>query len=76
MIQEFCPTCGEELVYIGAGDWKCPKCGEELCLGYDDEGESTSECLSSDEAALIWGSSGCDEDYLFGYSEDELKQHF
>lgn len=32
-----------------------------------------SESLSASDAALIWGSSGMDEDYAFGYSEDELR---
>ena len=35
----------------------------------DDEGES----LSVYDAALIWMSNGKDEDYTFGYSEDELE---
>lgn len=32
-----------------------------------------AESLSASDAALIWGSSGMDEDYTFGYSEDELR---
>lgn len=32
-----------------------------------------AESLSAYDAALIWGSSGMDEDYTFGYSEDELR---
>ena len=35
----------------------------------DDEGES----LGAYDAALIWMSNGKDEDYMFGYSEDELE---
>ena len=33
----------------------------------------SAEALSPYEAALIWGSRGKDEDYTFGYSEDELE---
>ena len=29
--------------------------------------------LSVYDAALIWASNGKDEDYMFGYSEDELE---
>ena len=43
----------------------------DYCSGedYDDDGES----LSVYGAALIWMSNGKDEDYTFGYSEDELE---
>lgn len=34
---------------------------------------SGSESLSVWDAADIWMSNGFDEDYMFGYSEDELK---
>lgn len=33
----------------------------------------SGERLSVDEAALIWASHGKDEDYTFGYSEEELE---
>lgn len=39
---------------------------------YDDDDEDTSERLSVWDAADIWGCSGGDEDYMFGYTEDEL----
>ena len=32
------------------------------------------EKISLDDAALIWFSHGMDEDYMFGYSEEELKK--
>lgn len=38
----------------------------------DDDYEDGSETLSAYDAALIWGSSGMDEDYMFDYSEEEL----
>lgn len=37
-----------------------------------DEDEDEGEGLSVYDAALIWASNGKDEDYTFGYSEDEL----
>lgn len=37
---------------------------------YDDEED---EKLSIFEAALIWASNGKDEDYTFGYSEEDLE---
>ncbi len=39
----------------------------------DDDDDDNSERLSVDEAALIWASHGKDEDYMFGYTEDELE---
>lgn len=46
--------------------------------GYDSYNDyvsenDTSERISVDDAALIWRSHGKDEDYMFGYSEDELE---
>lgn len=35
--------------------------------------EDGGEHLSVDDAADIWRSHGMDEDYMFGYSEDELR---
>ncbi len=37
------------------------------------EEEDCSERISAYDAALIWLSSGQDEDYTSGYSEDELR---
>lgn len=42
----------------------------ELLSDQEDGGES----LSVYDAADIWLSNGMDEDYTFGYSEDELRQ--
>ena len=72
MAEVYCP-CGEEMHYVGGGNWKCSECGEVLYKGYDEDGESTEECISVDEAALIWASHGKDEDYTFGYSEEDLE---
>lgn len=53
--------------------------GEECrCLIGEDhaDGEESplSEALSVWDAADIWLSNGMDEDYTFGYSEDELRR--
>lgn len=39
----------------------------------DDDDDDGGESLSAYDAALIWASNGKDEDYTFGYSEDELE---
>ena len=67
----------------------CPNCGTYWYVDDDDEyindgsawssdddeddDDDASEGLSVYEAALIWASKGKDEDYMFGYSEDELE---
>ena len=38
-----------------------------------DESEEFGESLSVYEAAEIWASNGKDEDYMFGYTEEELE---
>jgi hypothetical protein len=40
----------------------------------DDEDEDSDESLSVWAAAEIWASNGMDEDYTFGYSEEELRK--
>ena len=67
-----CPEgCGVDLVYEGDRQWVCPVCGFVTDLeGVDVD---VDECLSVEEAALIWASHGKDEDYMFGYSEEELE---
>ena len=40
---------------------------------WDDEDDSDDEPLSVYDAALIWMSNGKDEDYMFGYTEEELE---
>lgn len=63
--------CGVDMNYIGDGEWKCPKCGQIIPFGEPDENDD-DEGISVYEAAEIWASNGKDEDYMFGYSEDEL----
>lgn len=64
-----------------SGEWTCAECGcvNDVSDGniiYDDEDdydEDDSERLSVWEAAEIWRSHGKDEDYMFGYTEEELE---
>jgi hypothetical protein len=53
------------------GNWDGETYQCDYCLSeYEDE---DGERLSVYDAALIWASNGKDEDYTFGYSEDELE---
>lgn len=63
-----CPQCGESLTkkYVFS-DMYCTNCN----YGLDDDGDN--ESLSVYEAAEIWASHGKDEDYMFGYTEEELE---
>lgn len=40
---------------------------------YDYDEVDNEEMLSVYDAALIWASNGKDEDYTFGYTEEELE---
>ena len=58
-------------------EWECTECGyindvSEYNIVEDDD-DDESEGLSVYEAAEIWASHGKDEDYMFGYDEDELE---
>ena len=75
MSAPWCPQCGSDMHKKRSGSgwyWWCDKCqcGEEE---YDDEGIDYEDRLSAEDAADIWMSSGQDEDYTFGYSEEELR---
>jgi hypothetical protein len=48
-----------------------------LLSGADDDDDAdgnTGERLSVWDAADIWLSNGMDEDYMFGYTDDELRR--
>ena len=69
-----CPDCGhrmrrakDEYGYWDGETYICDYCGNEG-EGYDED------ALSPYDAALIWKSNGCDEDYMFGYTEEELRE--
>lgn len=70
-----CPECGHRLSRVldmwdkwDGETYRCDYCSSEC----DDDDES-DESLDVYDAALIWASSGRDEDYMFGYTEDELR---
>ena len=65
--------CGVDMEYIGNGDWRCPSCDRIMPFGEpDNDDEDTGESLSVWDATDIYLSSGCDEDYAFGYAHEEL----
>lgn len=71
-----CPTCGHRMRRdtdsIGYWDGETYVC--DWCAGNDEcDDEDDGESLSAYDAAQIWASHGKDEDYMFGYSEDELE---
>lgn len=73
---ERCVDCGGRMKYIGHREWECTKCNiiyEIEGIDYDDEDDDDGEALSVYDAALIWASRGKDEDYMFGYTEEELE---
>ena len=47
---------------------------EDANMDYNKEEFDDAQAISVDEAALIWASNGKDEDYTYGYSEDELEK--
>lgn len=69
-----CPECGHRMSRVrnswGYWDGETYRC--DYCAG-DDTEDDEGEGLSIYDAALIWASNGEDEDYTFGYSEDELE---
>lgn len=71
---EYCVDCGAEMKYIGNKEWECTKCNTIYEIeGIEYEDEDYEERLSVWDAAEIWHSHGKDEDYMFGYTEDELE---
>ena len=77
----WCDDCGASLNEQDGfnpycGSWTCTECGcvndidEDEVVWSDDDDE---ERISVSDAADIWQSSGKDEDYMFGYTEEELE---
>ena len=69
-----CPTCGHRMrrVKDALGFWD----GETYCCDYcsdDYDDDDDGQVLDVYDAALIWASNGKDEDYMFGYTEEELE---
>lgn len=46
----------------------------QALIDLDEADEYDEERLSVYDAALIWASHGKDEDYMYGYTEDELER--
>ena len=70
-----CPRCGGEMTKrYNFSAWWCPNCRAGLEDDDDDDNDYEDESLSVYEAADIWLSNGKDEDYMFGYSEEELEE--
>ena len=59
------------LKYRGNGDYICPVCGS---LWHDEkyDNENRDEYYCVRDAAIIWDSLGKDENFMFGYSEEDL----
>jgi septal ring factor EnvC (AmiA/AmiB activator) len=68
----------EEQIFEAGGDFRrAQEHVDSLLSGADDDDDAdgdTGESLSVWDAADIWRSNGMDEDYRFGYSEDELRR--
>ena len=72
-----CAICGRRMRrardIFGNWDGETYEC--DFCSGWydDDDDEEDGETLSVYDAAEIWESNGRDEDYTFGYTEEELE---
>ena len=68
-----CPVCGRRLHRTRDlwGDWDGESYTCEYCANNNFEDDEGS--LSVYDAAQIWLSNGKDEDYTFGYSDEELE---
>ena len=73
MFSKKCPLCGRKMKKID-GEYVCPYCQNDDDLDEEDEDEDIGDNLSVYDAALIWLSNGYDEDYMFGYTEEELEE--
>ena len=68
-----CPECGHILRRLRDfwGNWDGETYVCDYCPLVDDYDEE--EGINASYAADIWASNGKDEDYTFGYSEEELE---
>lgn len=75
--KRFYPLCKDnehgQMNYKGNGNYECPVCSFEY---HDDDFDHdySDERLTVDDAAHYWASRGKDEDYMFGYTEEELEK--
>lgn len=74
-----CPQCGvvahgdDEIEQLFGFRYDGTK-PQSWCRSCRSSGSGSSESLSVYDAAEIWMSNGMDEDYTFGYSEEELRR--
>ena len=70
-----CPRCGHRMrrVINDWGFWDGETYACDWCNGGYGDDETDDESISVEDAALIWVSNGRDEDYMFGFSEEELE---
>lgn len=74
MARKTCDICDTKMKKNGSY-WECPNCGNIDYDDYDNEDdEDCGEYISAYDAACIWVSRGCDEDDMFGYTEEELRE--
>lgn len=66
--QKYSPIPGEANSFY-AEDCRCM-----IGVDHDADDGIVGDSLSVSDAADIWMSNGMDEDYTFGYSEDELRR--
>ncbi len=59
---------------IYCADCATKKLLDSLSENEEADEQTDDEALSVYDAALIWASHGKDEDYMFGYSEEELEE--
>ena len=76
-----CPNCGKKTKKTHTKDghiiWWCKSCEtgyDPIPYDEDEDNDEWDESISASDAALIWMSNGRDEDYQFGYTEEELKK--
>lgn len=71
--EQICPRCGNRMTKrYDYSAWWCESCH----AGLDDDefdDDDDEEYISVYEAAEIWCANGKDEDYTFGYTEEELE---
>lgn len=70
-----CPNCGRRMYRVKdlEGNWDRETYTCYHCSGEEYTEEEPEECISVRDAAQIWASKGKDEDYMFGYTEEELE---
>lgn len=75
-MEVLCPFCGRPMEEVEVDTYLCEPCGQKgknAIVYLEEPDDETEDAISVYDAALIWMSSGKDEDYTFGYSEEELE---